>query len=331
MKLEYINLYTLDPEFNLAAEEYVFNSLPADRDYFMLWQNDGAVIIGKYQNTAAEINERYVREKGIKVVRRLSGGGAVYHDMGNLNYTFITAAPEADKINMKLFCLPVVETLAELGVKAEINGRNDITIDSRKFSGNAQYIKNGRVMHHGTLMFSSDLDAVEKVLRADAEKISSKGIKSVRSRVTNISDHTPEGVTLELFRETLLKRICAGAEAEEYIFTPEDIATIEKIRDERYSSWEWNRGKSLECSMVKSRRIEGCGRIEAYIKSSHGAIEEISFRGDFFSASDPEELSEALKGARLEKNSLEERLKNIDVSLYFSGASNGEITDILLS
>ena len=155
MKLSYLDLMTTDPSYNLAMEQYVFDCLPRDRMYFMLWQNDNAIIVGKYQNTISEINEQAVRERGIRVVRRLSGGGAVYHDMGNLNFTFITDAGGSSALDMKLFCAPVVRTLAALGVKAEVNGRNDITIDGKKFSGNSQYLRQGRVMHHGTIMFDS--------------------------------------------------------------------------------------------------------------------------------------------------------------------------------
>ena len=163
-KLSYLNLYTTDPAWNLAAEQYVFDALPRDRTYFMLWQNDNAIIIGKHQNAAAEIDQQFVRENGVRVVRRLSGGGAVYHDMGNLNFTFIADAGSMESINFKLFCQPVVAALAALGVQAEVNGRNDMTINGQKFSGNSQYLKEGRVMHHGTIMFDSDLDRVAQAL-----------------------------------------------------------------------------------------------------------------------------------------------------------------------
>ena len=207
MKLSYLDLMTTDPSYNLAMEQYVFDCLPRDRMYFMLWQNDNAIIVGKYQNTIAEINEEAVRERGIRVVRRLSGGGAVYHDMGNLNFTFITDVGESNALDLKLFCEPVVRTLATLGVKAEVNGRNDITIDGKKFSGNSQYIRQGRVMHHGTIMFDSDLSVVSEALRVDPTKIQTKGIRSVRSRVTNVAEHLPEKVTLPEFRRILLENI----------------------------------------------------------------------------------------------------------------------------
>ena len=171
MKLSYLNLTTTDPTINLATEQYVFEQLPKDRTYFMLWQNDNAIIIGKHQNTLAEINEKYVKENNISVVRRLSGGGAVYHDLGNLNFTFITDANKQANIDFHLFCQPIVKTLKSIGIHAEINGRNDITIDGKKFSGNSQLIRDGRVLHHGTILFQSDLTIVGKALQVNAEKI----------------------------------------------------------------------------------------------------------------------------------------------------------------
>ena len=157
MKLSYLNLATTDPTINLATEQYVFENLPKDRAYFMLWQHAPSVIIGKPQNTLAEINESYIRQTGIHVVRRLSGGGAVYHDLGNLNFTFVTDAKDQGNINFELFCQPVINALKAIGIDAKLNGRNDITIDGKKFSGNSQYIKDGRVLHHGTILFNSDL------------------------------------------------------------------------------------------------------------------------------------------------------------------------------
>ena len=194
--LTVINLYTTDAAFNLAAEQHVFENLPRDRDYLMLWQNANAVIIGKYQNTLAEINTTYIEEHHIQVIRRLSGGGAVYHDLGNLNYTFITDARENEGVNLRSFCEPVVQALRSLGVPAEINGRNDITVEEKKISGNAQYLRNGRVMHHGTLLFDSDLSVVGEALRVDPQKISAKGIHSVRSRVTNIRPYLREDIPI---------------------------------------------------------------------------------------------------------------------------------------
>lgn len=307
MKLSYLDLMTTDPSYNLAMEQYVFDCLPRDRMYFMLWQNDNAIIVGKYQNTIAEINEEAVRERGIRVVRRLSGGGAVYHDMGNLNFTFITDVGESNALDLKLFCEPVVRTLATLGVKAEVNGRNDITIDGKKFSGNSQYIRQGRVMHHGTIMFDSDLSIVSEALRVDPTKIQTKGIRSVRSRVTNVAEHLPEKVTLPEFRRILLENILKENPGEAYPLTQDDLAAVEKLRAERYATWDWNYGFSPVCTMLRRRRVDGCGMIEAYITVEHGKIAALTFKGDFFSASEPDELAAHFVGCTPDRAGYERR------------------------
>lgn len=329
MKLSYLNLYTTDPEFNLAAEQYVFDALPRDRMYFMLWQNDNAIIIGKYQNTHAEINEPFVREHGIKVVRRLSGGGAVYHDMGNLNFTFIMDAGNVETLDLHLFCEPIAKSLQSIGVNAVINGRNDITIDGRKFSGNSQYMKQGRVMHHGTIMFNSDLGVVNDALKVDADKIKAKGIKSVRSRVTNVSEHLSSDITLEEFRTLLLNNIIKDNNAEEYVLSPADIEAIEKIREERYSKWEWNYGFSPECTMQKKKRFEGVGTVEAMLTVEKGEIKALSFYGDFFSTDAPEALAERFTGLRPLLSDYETALEGVDVGRYFTNMTKEQLIELL--
>ena len=329
MKLSYLDLMTTDPSYNLAMEQYVFDCLPRDRMYFMLWQNDNAIIVGKYQNTIAEINEEAVRERGIRVVRRLSGGGAVYHDMGNLNFTFITDVGESNALDLKLFCEPVVRTLATLGVKAEVNGRNDITIDGKKFSGNSQYIRQGRVMHHGTIMFDSDLSVVSEALRVDPTKIQTKGIRSVRSRVTNVAEHLPEKVTLPEFRRILLENILKENPGEAYPLTQDDLAAVEKLRAERYATWDWNYGFSPTCTMLRRRRVDGCGLIEGYITVEHGRISALTFKGDFFSASEPDELAAHFVGYTPNRAGYEKALGDVDVSRYFAGLQKDELIDIL--
>ena len=319
MKLSYLNLTTTDPTINLATEQYVFEQLPKDRTYFMLWQNDNAIIIGKHQNTLAEINEKYVKENNISVVRRLSGGGAVYHDLGNLNFTFITDANKQANIDFHLFCQPIVKTLKSIGIHAEINGRNDITIDGKKFSGNSQLIRDGRVLHHGTILFQSDLTIVGKALQVNAEKIQAKGVKSVRSRVTNVSEHLTERISLKDFRKLLLENILASQNGEEYILSDKDTLAIEEIANHRYRTWQWNYGSCPQCTMMKKSRIEGCGTIEAYITLKHGVISEMTFMGDFFSAIDPALLAEKFIGLRPEYNIYKNVLQNIDISKYFAG------------
>lgn len=328
-RLNWINLYTTDAAFNLAAEEYVFERLPRDRSYFMLWQNDRAVIIGRYQNARAEINEKYIGENGIKVVRRLSGGGAVYHDLGNLNFTFVTDADGEARIDMKVFCEPIAAALREMGAPAEINGRNDITIDGRKISGNAQYMRSGRVMHHGTLMFVSDLEAVEGALNADPAKLESKGIKSVRSRVGNIRDYLPD-IELEEFRRRLIEKISAENESGEYRFSDEDIAEIERMKREKYDLDEWNFGKSPQGVLRRKEYIPGCGKIEVYMTAERDRIASLEFRGDFFSKKEPSELAEKLRGAVPDRDGIMEVLNSVDTEEYFLGAGKEDILKLLL-
>ena len=316
--LNYLNLTTTDPAWNLAVEEYVFDHLPRDRMYVMLWQNDHAIIIGKHQNTLAEINESYVKEQGIRIVRRLSGGGAVYHDMGNLNFTVIADA-EGEGLDFGRFCDIVIRALAKAGIRAERNGRNDMTIDGKKFSGNAQYIRQGRVMHHGTILFDSNMSVLADALQVDPSKIQAKGIKSVRSRVTNVRPYLPKDLTLEQFRTFLLESILEQFPGEKYELTETDIAAISDIKDRRYGTWEWNFGYSPACTIIKKQRIEGCGTVGAYIDMDKGCIKTISFRGDFFAAEDPTQLAEVLAGCPLEEDALLRWLQNYDVSRYFMG------------
>ena len=329
MLLSYLNLTTTDPAFNLAVEQYVFDHLPRDRMYFMLWQNENAIIIGKHQNTYAEINTEYVAENNIKVVRRLSGGGAVYHDLGNLNFTFITDAAQENGIDFHAFCVPIVRALKKLGVNAEINGRNDMLIDGKKFSGNSQYIRNGRVMHHGTLLFSSNLEVITNALNVDPAKIKAKGIKSVRSRVTNIAEHMQDEIGLQCFREALLSSILLINPGTEYILTDEDLEEIGRIKEERYDTWQWNYGTSGECTLSKKDRIEGCGSVEIRYVLEHGLIKSMQLYGDFFSIRDPAQLCRQLIGTSLTKEALFVALANVEPSAYILGLDKTKFIDLL--
>lgn len=330
MPWSFIDVKTTNPAFNLALEQYAFDNLPRNRSWFLLWQNHNAVVIGRHQNTLAEINEEAVRERGIAVVRRLSGGGAVYHDLGNLNFTFIQDAARDGQLDMGLFCRPVAQALRAMGVEAQVNGRNDITIEGQKFSGNAQYVREGRVMHHGTIMYSSDLDAVGRVLRVDPEKIRAKGVRSVRSRVTTVQAHMPRPLPLEQFKARLLEEISRERPMEPYTLTRSDVAAVEAIKQSRYDRWEWNYGVSPPCDLLRRRRVEGCGLVEAHIRLVEGRVAGISFFGDFFSAAEPEELADLLQGCPLRGEELRKRLEGTDVSRYFAGLTGDGLAGILL-
>jgi len=329
MGFYYFDLTTTDPAYNLAMEQYVFDCLPREHTYFMLWQNDNAIIIGKHQNTAAEINASYVEEHGIRVVRRLSGGGAVYHDLGNLNYTFITDEKENGPMNFSAFCRPVIKTLAEIGVEAELNGRNDMTIGGQKFSGNAQYKKSGRVMHHGTILFDSDLSVVSKALQVDPAKIRAKGIQSVRSRVTNVSEHLKCPVSLAEFRRLLLKNVAEENGGEPWPLTQEALAVVDSFREQRYSRWEWTFGRSPVYTKTNKKRIEGCGTVEVCLSVDAGLIKTMELRGDFFHIGDLEEVTTAFAGCRASTAAYREVLGKIDLSRYIAGLDNEAFLRIL--
>ena len=324
----YIEVSTTDPAFNLALEEYVFEKMPRDREYFLTWRNDNAIIVGRHQNTAAEINEEFVKEKNIKVVRRLSGGGAVYHDLGNLNFTFIVDAQPGQKVDLRKFCQPIADTLCTLGANATVDGRNDILIDGMKVSGNAQYVRNGRVMHHGTILFDSDMSVLSKALIPDPAKMQAKGVKSVRSRVVNVRKCLNRDMTLQEFRSALANSLMADG-FERYELTREDIAAITEICQKRYATEQWNYGFCNPDALVRRRRIEGCGTVEAHITLKDNLITGITFRGDYFSTLPPEELGNYMLGLPLVKAALDAALENCRAGDYITGLENGVLTDLL--
>ncbi len=329
MDMTFLDIHTTDPAFNLALEQYVFDRMPRSRGYFLLWQNDNAVIVGRHQNTLAEINEDYVRERGIRVVRRLSGGGAVYHDLGNLNFTYIVDASQGARLDLRLFCQPVAQALRALGADAQVNGRNDITIDGKKFSGNAQYVREGRIMHHGTIMFDCDLAVVGQALRVDTEKIAAKGVKSVRSRVTNVRPYLARDVSLADFKARLVEQMFQGQQMERYELTAADVAAVEELRRKRYATWEWNYGASPTCAILRRRRMEGCGTVEARLQVEGGRITGARFYGDFFSTVEPEELAKRLVGLRPLEEDFTRALAGVDAGRYFTGLSTGQLVELL--
>lgn len=271
-----------NPFFNLALEEYLLKNVDIKEDYFILWQNEPTIVIGKHQNTLKEINMNFVQNNNINVVRRNSGGGAVYHDLGNINFTFITKYDEKHLLDFKTFTNPVVYSLGKLNVKAELSGRNDILIDGRKISGNSQHIYKDRFLHHGTLLFNSELENLVKALNVDNDKILSKGIESIKSRVTNIKEHVKEDIFMEEFKEILIENIFIWNKSslKEYNLTSDHINEIEKLMKEKYMTWQWNYGESPEFNYRNSKRFQG-GKLEVLLNIVEGHINECKIYGDF--------------------------------------------------
>lgn len=319
-----------DPRVNLAIEEYVLKNMDIEKDdYLLFYINQPSIIIGKNQNTIEEINTDYVEENGIIVVRRLSGGGAVYHDLNNLNFSFLTKDDGNSFNNYKKFTQPVVDALANLGVNSELSGRNDILAEGKKVSGNAQYSTRGRMFSHGTLMFNLDIDAVVNSLKVKQDKIESKGIKSVRSRVANIIDFLPEKITVEQFRLEILKSIFGGEEnIQFYELTEEDWANIHEISKNRYQQWDWNYGKSPRFNIQKTHRFPS-GGIDIRLEVSKGIIEEITIFGDFFGVGDVEEIEQLLVGTKYDRTAINEKLQQVDIPKYFGGISAEDFLQVI--
>lgn len=319
-----------DPHYNLALEEYVLKYLDPNEDFIMLWQDRPSIIIGRNQNTIEEINSEYVKANNIPVVRRLSGGGAVYHDSGNLNFTFIVRSDQDRVSNYKKFTKPVIDALNQLGVPAEFSGRNDITIEGKKFSGNAQYYYKDRLLHHGTLLYNSDLSQLQNALRVKEDKIASKGVKSVRSRVTNIAEYLQDPPPIEVFKDLLLDLMFKyqGQTPEKYVLTPEDQKKIQEIMEERYLTWEWNYGESPDFSIQKSRRFPG-GMLDIRMNVQSGHISEIKFYGDFLSRRDTAELADKLLSLPYEENALRKALADFDLEDYLGAISLEELIQCL--
>lgn len=317
-----------DPRINLAIEEYALKNLDINETYLLFYINKPSIIIGKNQNTIEEINTDYVEENGLHVVRRLSGGGAVYHDLGNLNFSFITKDDGESFHNFRKFTKPVIAALKKLGVNAELSGRNDIEVEGKKISGNAQFSTRGRMFSHGTLMLNSEMDNVASALKVKKDKIESKGIKSVRSRVANISEFLTDKIDIEEFRSLLLKFIFDGKDINEYVLSEEDWQRIDKISEERYQNWEWNYGKSPKFNLQRSHRFP-IGSIDVRLEVDKGLIENCKIYGDFFGVGDVSEIENKLKGSRYEKHDIEKVLTDVNTTYYFGNVSKEEFFNLI--
>lgn len=319
-----------DPRINLAIEEYLLKTMDVEKEPVLLFYiNQPSIIIGKNQNTIEEINTDYVEDQGIIVVRRLSGGGAVYHDLGNLNFSFITKDDGDSFMNYKKFTQPVVDALVKLGVQAELSGRNDILVEGRKVSGNAQFATRGRMYTHGTLLFNTEIDEVVAALKVKKDKIESKGIKSVRSRVANISEFLKDDMSVEQFRMEILKSVFGGEENIRYYeLTEDDWTNIHKISEERYQTWEWNYGKSPRFNIQKTHRFPS-GGIDIRLEVNRGVIEEAHIFGDFFGVGEVADIEACLNGIKYDRSSISEALKDFDIPTYFGGITEEDFLQLI--
>ncbi|MFA6334461.1 MAG: lipoate--protein ligase [Bacteroidales bacterium] len=321
--------HTTDPYWNLAAEEYLFKNFLAP--VFRLWQNDNAIIIGQHQNAFAEINIDYVRQNGIKVVRRLTGGGAVFHDLGNVNFTFIDNRIDDEDTAMMFarFTKPIIEVLGKLGVEAYLEGRNDLLIDGKKFSGNAVAVYRDRVLQHGTLLFSSSMGTLANALTSRPEKFVSKSVKSNIARVTNISEHLVKPMTINDFIEFMEREINSINQNlyKPYNYTDKDLKAIEKLREEKYSRDWWNYGSSPDYQYSKVKQFPG-GLIEIYMQVNKGKIADIKIFGSYFFTKETKEIEDILTGADHTPDGVAGRLEKINLSDYFNNVAREEFLSL---
>lgn len=312
----------VDPYFNLASEEYLLKK--RTENFIYIWRNAPAVIVGVNQNALQEINLDYTEKHGVKTVRRLTGGGAVYHDLNNVCYTVITENKNGEYDN-GAFTAPVIEYLNSLGVKAEFSGRNDITVDGKKISGTAHTVWQNRIMHHGTLLFDTDMNALSFALKPHKLKIESKGIKSVRARVANISEYLPN-LTVSTFMHGLakyFKKSCA-----EYSLTESDIVEINTLVREKYSRYEWNIGRSPKGKNLFEHKFP-FGVLSFSFDTENGVIKNAKLFGDFFSRKDVDELADLLNGVKFTEKDLLSAFARVNE--YITGANCDEIVSAIFS
>lgn len=328
--MKYIVNTSNDPAYNVALEAYAFQKLTDIDEIFILWINEPAIIIGRHQNTIQEINKEFIDKNGIHVVRRLSGGGAVYHDLNNLNYTIISNNTQEGAFDFQTFSQPVIDTLAKLGVKAEFTGRNDLEINGQKFAGNAQAYYKGRMMHHGCLLFDVDMSVLGQALKVSKDKIESKGIKSVRARVTNIVDHLSDKITVQEFSDAILAQMKEEyPEMDEYVLSDAELSEIQAMRDNQFATWDWTYGKAPEYTIERGVRYPA-GKITTYANVENSTIKSVKIFGDFFGVKPVDDIEKMLEGVRYDYKDVLAALKTVDTSQYFSRMTPEEITKAIV-
>ena len=322
-----INNPKTNPYLNLALEEHFLSDF--EDDIVILWRNDKSIIIGRNQNALEEINRDFVEKSGIPIVRRLTGGGAVFHDLGNVNFTFIQKQEAGVFSDYRHFIGPVCEFLDTLGVQAQLSGRNDLMIDGMKFSGNAQTVKGGRIMHHGTLLFDANLNDISGALNPNRVKMESKGIQSVRNRVTNIASHLKEPMSVDAFLNRLSAFFSTEIEdIQEYELSDEDIRKAYSLVKKKYGTWEWNFGQSPEYNFTQSKRFE-FGIVDLWLNVKAGIIAQVGIYGDFLGMMDKSELEKAVLGQRHRRQDIEEALNRLNINDYISGMDKTQFIDML--
>lgn len=314
---------------NLAYEEYFLTREDIKEPIIMLWRNRPTIVVGAFQNTWEEVCGEYVSAHGIDVIRRTSGGGAVYHDLGNLCFSFIMEQDDFTNTDYAVFLEPVVKALEKMGIKAVVNGRNDLELENSKISGSAVRIYKNRVLFHGTLLYSSDLKILSKALQVKPDKLVSKGIKSVRSRVTTIAEHLPYHMGVLEFKRRLLDAFFEGEERTQYQLSENEKMEILHLARNKYETFDWTYGKNPPADMEHSRRFTG-GQIAVKASLRNSRVEDIRFEGDFLGCMEVKEIERALTGVVYQKEAVSHALEEIDLRPYFGSITREELVGCIM-
>jgi lipoate-protein ligase A len=312
-----------DPFFNLASEEYLLKSFP--EDVFLLYRNIPSVVVGKHQNTLAEINFEYAKDHGIEIARRISGGGAVFHDLGNVNFAFLTTGHEGDLVNYGKYTDPVIGAIKEMGLHVQLGERHELLLGDLKISGTASHVYKNRVLHHGTLLFSSKMEDLSAVLKPEHGQFVDRAVKSIRSVVTNIRDHLVDKMEVTDFQNQIYDHILKTMEhTRPYSYSSGDQSEINRLRDKKFSTWEWNFGYSPKYQFNKELVFKD-GRFALRMNVEKGIIQEVNIEGDFLGMKDIHGLEEALVGTIHDPETIRIRLSGIRVEEYIAGLGNEDL------
>ena len=322
----YIETGSEDVYFNFGLEYYFTMEKQLSEPVFLFWRTTPTLMVGKYQNTLEEINGPYAEAHGIHIVRRMSGGGTIYTDLGGWQFTFIDYG-DTDEIHFQEYIAPVIDALRALGIPAEFNGRNDLVIGGRKFSGNAQYKLGGNTVHHGSLLYATDIAQMVEATTVDEYKILSKSIKSVRDRVTNISEHLEKPLTPEQFKEHMISFIMRGSDRR-YELTEADKTRIRELAAERFDSWESKYGRNPKFSIVRTGRFRG-GKMEFHLEVKQGRIADAAVYGDFFASQKADGLAQALVGCVYERAAVQKKLEECGMQDAVYGVTPEEMAGVI--
>ncbi len=316
------------PAFNLASEEYLLKNY--EEDFFFLYSNSPALIVGKHQNTLAEINLEKTEEENIPVVRRLSGGGTVFHDEGNLNYCFIKRGEKGKLVDFQKYSQPIIDTLQKLKVDAKFEGKSDLTIDGKKFSGNASHVFKSKIMQHGTMLFSSDLKRLNQLLKVNPLKFKDRGIRSIRSRVTNISDYLSSPLSLDAFSKLIIDELCISfPDAKAFELNNLDKEKIELLMSEKYNNWEWNYGYSPNYSFEKLSNFPGGVLLDVKLKIEKGLIQKVELDGNCIKFERINSLKNILQNINHDKITVLKALKELKLDDYFNNLDENQLIKAL--